>query len=153
MWKAKTWRDFISELPKEYADIFESRFEDDSDLDQPLDPYDVMGSYDGHFPPGFPPGLVRRWMPDEIIERFGNTGYDVNVEFEAKHAQEILTMLRHEGYECIDASALLSMLSFGGRQEDIEGIEKLLDATEREIGLVPNQEAPKKKIRFDPPRA
>lgn len=43
-----------------------------------------MCSYDGYFPPGLPDGLARHWMPDEIIEKFGEPGYDRDVSFDAK---------------------------------------------------------------------
>jgi hypothetical protein len=49
-----TWRDLITALPEEYQDRFEGQFEDDSDLDRPIDPDDVMCSNDGYFPPGLP---------------------------------------------------------------------------------------------------
>jgi hypothetical protein len=149
VYSAKTWRDFIAALPEEYQDFFDDRFEDDSDLDQPFDPELVISSYEGYFPPGLPDGLVRQWMPREIIERFGDPGYDQNVSFGSAHTEEILTILRREGYECIDASLLVSMLSFGGRADDFETIEKLLDTTERELGIVRRESRPR-RIRFDP---
>jgi hypothetical protein len=142
MYKAKTWRDFVTALPAEYADFFEADFEDDSDLDRPLDPDHVMSSYDGYFPPGLPDGLVRQWMPDEIVERFGDPVYDRNVSFDGKHAEEILAILRREGYECVDACDLVAMMRFGRidrNHSNLSQIERLLEATEQELSASKNK--------------
>ena len=149
MYSAKTWRDFIAALPDDYMDFFDDRFEDDSDLDHSFDTDDLMSSYDAYFPPGLPAGLVRQWMPAEIVERFGELGHDRNVSFGSEHAGEILTILRREGFLCIDAPLLISMLSFGGRPDDLETVEKLLNTADREMGLVRRQSGPT-SIRFDP---
>jgi hypothetical protein len=147
MWKAKTWRDFLTEIPTEYEDTFEGSFDDDADLDRRLDPQDIMGSHDGYFPPGFPPSSLD-WMPRAIIERFGQKGaWEAGVAFDSKDAEEILTILQREGFACIHAPDLVNMMAFC-KPESIEGVEKLIIATEREIG-VPEQKA-RTKIRIDP---
>ncbi len=141
MYKAKTWRDFISALPEEHADFFEGDFEDESDFDRPFNPDDVMSSYDGYFPPGLPDGLVRGWMPSEIVERFGDPGYDRNVSFDAEHTDEIVAILHREGYECVEAPALVAMMRFGmidrNDHASLSEIEQLLEATERELAYHP----------------
>src|SRR5205085_5886017 len=134
----RTWRDFITALPEEYQDDFEGQFENDSDLDRIIDPGDVMCSNDGYFPPGLPDGLVRQWMPDEIIERFGEPGYDRDVSFYAKDADEILAILRREGYECVEALHLVSMMRFemiDSSPACVSEIERLLEATKQELGV------------------
>ena len=83
----------------------------------------------------------------EIIERFGRPAYDQNVEFAATDTEDIIRLLRKEGYECVEASALISMMAFSGRP-DIEEIERLIGATERELGVT-NQKH-EKRIRIDP---
>ena len=139
MYKAKTWRDFISALPEEYKDFFDDRFEDDSDLDQTFDPELVMSSYEAYFPPGLPDGLVRHWMPKEIVKRFGDRGYDGDISFESKHSEGILAILSREGYECVEAPDLVAMMSFAvmNRSHDgtIAAVERLLDATQHELDL------------------
>jgi hypothetical protein len=58
-------------------------------------------------------GLVRQWMPKEIVERCGEPGYDRNVSFGSENADAILTALRGRGYECVEAPELVTMMSFG----------------------------------------
>ena len=144
MWKAKTWRDFLNEIPMEYQDKFVGLFDSDAELDQPLDPHEMMSGYDGTFPPGFPRSHVG-WMPKEIIERFAKK-WGADLEIESKHAEEILGILRREGFESISAPDLVNMMAFCNPR-NIDGIEKLISATEREMG-VPKQEK-RGTIRID----
>jgi hypothetical protein len=141
LYKAKTWREFISALPEEYKDFFDDRFEDDSDLDQTFDPELVMGSYEAYFPPGLPDGLVRHWMPKEIITRFGDRGYDGNISFDAEHAEEMIAILHREGFECVEAPDLVSMMSFAvTNRNELAGIERLLEATQGELARIRNHQ-------------
>ena len=137
MYKAKTWRDFLPAVPVDDHDMFEPFLEDESDLDKPFDPELVMSSFDGYFPPGLPEALVRQWMPKEIIECFGDPGYDQNVSFSSEHADAILAILCRKGYECVEAPTLLGMMSFGIADRNsrtwICEVEDLLNATEREL--------------------
>jgi hypothetical protein len=79
--------------------------------------------------------------PKEIIERFGELGYDRDVSFSAKDADVILTILRGNGYDCVEAPALLGMMRFGmmGRSDGtwLAEVEHLLDATEAELASQP----------------
>jgi hypothetical protein len=140
MYKAGRWRDFISALPEEYQDRFEGQFENDSDLDQRIVPDQIMCSHDGTFPPGLPDGVVRQWMPNEIIEKFGEVGYDCNVSFYAKDAEQIIAILRREGYECVEALHLVSMMRFemidsSSSPARVSEIERLIEATEHELNV------------------
>jgi hypothetical protein len=79
--------------------------------DDPFDADRALGSYaDGDFPPA-PQLLMMEYLPDDVIEEFGNV-YNTNfngtfVDFDKDQITEIIAALEKDGFNCTEDQTLI----------------------------------------------